>query len=586
MNTSIKIFSLCLVMSACSFKAPIDNKTKASSPLVADVSALDSDGDGLNDRVDKDPSVADIPLFKGEMLEEIKINTSFYSRALDKFQTSELIVKSSDESMVLKPSGSLAKNLVEDVTAYSERSQDNFILPLTRDQIDTYSAPIITDGIAHNYMAHSSDFEGQGYFLDSVEFEIRNKINFASARFESFRDLILDVYFYDYQTKKLEFIDSFKNMGSFEFNKDHLLDIPSVKTRNTRIMDNSVLKAGKFLYVKVKDFYIPEIQSNYSDLMKEVNKKSVPFVLNSPDGLDVFYVGVNGQTGQFKDLVKKSLKSQYEIDENRFIKFKDYPVGEYRHDSTDGSRVNVYSKWSLVTNEINNNPFSYSFLPSDMIVLNYSKSTDPVFMAKNVVSSFCDTKKDIVLKGEGLVPLKTRKLKIVISSLVADEPYLTDSHFTQRTCGGQRCHSGDVTYKQTSVAFRKEPVASNDSRFQSFLKNTYIEIDSFEYPLEKLLLDKKFGFFLEKDGKIVLESNDSFIKSLKGFGAEVVKFSMFHRRAQKYIEVGSYVADCNCWGACGGPPNRIGCSQVTDNGSASKEPFPLNYTFYSSVFVY
>ena len=535
---------------------------------------------------DKDPSVADIPLFKGEMLEEIKISTSFYNRSLDKFQTSELVIKTDDEAMVLKPSGSLVKNLVEDVTAYSERSQDNFILPISKDQIDFFSAPIITEGVAHNFMAHSSDFENQGYFLDSVEFEIRNKINFSSLRFKNFRDLILEVYFYDYQTKKLEFIDSFKNIGSFEFNKDHLLDIPSVKTRNIRIMDNSVLKAGKFLYVKIKDFYIPEIQLSYLDLMKGVNKKSVPFLLNTPDGLEVFYVGVNGQTGQFKDLVKKALKSQYEMDENRFIKFKEFPVGEYRYDSTDGSRINVFSKWSLVTNEINNNPFSYSFLTTDMMVLNYSKSTDPVFMAKNVVSSFCDTKKDIVLKGEGLVPLTTRKLKIVISSLVADEPYLTDSHFTQRTCGSQRCHSGDVTYKQTSVAYRNETVTANDSRFQSFLKKTYIEIDSFEYPLEKLLLDKKFGFFLEKDGKIVLESNDSFIKSLKGFGSEVVKFSMFHRRAQKYIEVGNYVADCKCWSACGGPPVKIGCSQVSDEGSASKEPYPLNYTFYSSVFVY
>ena len=327
---------------------------------------------------------------------------------------------------------------------------------------------------------------------------------------------------------------------------------------------------------------------NYSDLMKEVSKKSIPMVLNSPDEFRVFYTGSNGKASQFKEVVKESLKDGYEMDENRFIKYKEYPVGEYRNESSDGEYLNVYSKWHLVTNEINNNPFSYSFLPTDLIILNYSKSTDPVFMAKNVVNSFCETKKKTVLKGEGLVPLKTRKLKLIISSLTSLEPYLTESLFKKSTCDFQRrrCYVGDVTYKKTEVAFKGVPLVSTDSRFLGFLENTILEIDGFEYPLSKLIKEGRFSLSVDQEGKIIIDSNESFIKSLKGFGTETLRFSVFHRRAQKQIEVGSYLVRCDCGARCGGPAVLVGCDAVRDFGSAAREPVYLDYSFYTSVFIF
>lgn len=573
-----------LFIFGCSFK-PSEKSTIAQSEIQ---SKLDSDGDQLVNKMDEQPYIADIPMFRGEMLEEIKINPSFYNRALDKFEHAEFVIKSEDEDSVIKRSGSYTKNIAEDVSAYAERSQNNLVIPLSREDLNLFSAPIIADGIAHNFMSITSDYESKGYFLDSVDFEIRNRIHFQSERFKNFRDLILEVYFYDYQTKKMEFLDSFKNTGSFEFNKDHLLDIGSIKTRNIRIMDNSVLKAGKFLFVKIKDFYLPDLKINYSDLLKEVQKKSIPIVLNSPEGFETFYVGVDGRPTDLKEVIQKSLKDSFEIDENRFIKYKEFPVGEYRQDTAEGERINVQSKWHIVTNEINNNPFSYSFLPSDIIVLNYSRSTDPVFIAKNVASAFCETKKETVLKGEGLVPAKTRKIKLILSNLVTDEPYIAENFIKKATCDGQgrRCIVGNVTYRSTNVQFRKEPIYSNDSRFESFLKNTIFEVDGFEYPFHKLITEKKFSLDVDKEGKIIIESNESFIKSLKGFGAETLRFSVFHRRAQKQIEVGTYLSSCECGGMCGGPGRDIGCSEVRDFGSVSKEPFYLDYSFYSSVFIF
>jgi hypothetical protein len=136
------------------------------------------------------------------------------------------------------------------------------------------------------------------------------------------------------------------------------------------------------------------------------------------------------------------------------------------------------------------------------------------------------------------------------------------------------------------VAFREEVLVSSDKRFSNFLQNTFLEIDGFEYPLSKLLNESKFTLQIDKEGKMILDSNDSFIQSLKGFGTESIRFSLFHRRAQRQIEVGSYLSRCDCASQCGGPAREIHCDRVGDRGSASKEPFYLDYSFYTSVFVF
>ena len=579
---------LLLSIGACSFKAPEkDNK----NALHVDLSKMDSDGDGLTDNIDSEPFIADIPSFDGEMLEEIKITSSFYNRLKNDTKETELIVKSDNEELVLKKGGSYIKNLVEDSSILATVSVSSLILPLSENDLNLYSAPIITDGVAHDFMGMSFDLKSQGYELDNVEFELRNRINLKSDRFKSFRDIILDVYSYDYQTKRLEFLDSFKNVGSFEFNKDHHLDIPSIKTRNTRIMDNSVLKAGKFLYVKIKDYYIPEINLNYSDLLKEIKKKTTPIVVNSPEEFKTYYVGTNGNPTPVTELISKSLKEDYEIGEGKFIKYKEFPVGEYRVETGDGERQNILSKWFVATNEINNNPFSYSFYPSDLVVLNYSKSTDPVFMAKNVVSTLSDTQKGLVLSGEGLIPMKTRKVKIILSSLIAREPYLKES-FTKRngwgngTCGPAKNHVGEVTYKHTEIAFKDSPIFSNDPRFNELLKYTVIEIDGFEYPLIKLIDEKKFNLSLDNENKIILESQESFLKSLKGFGAESVRFSMSHKVQSQDIEMGKYLHYCKC-SQIGGPGwHDIWCRDVQDRGFTKRIPTGLHYSFYTSMFIF
>lgn len=576
-----------LLSSACSFKSP-ENKDK--SIVTVDYSKIDTDGDLINDSLDAEPYLANVPLFDGEMMEEIKVTSVFYNRALNQVKETELIVKSSDEELVLKKGGSFVKNLIEDNAVLATSSVNNLMLPLSETDLNLYSAPIITDEVAHNYMGTSYELKTQGFVLDAVEFELRNRINLKSDRFKSFRDIILDVYSYDYQTKKLEFLDSFKNTGSFEFNKDHLLDIANIKTRNTRVMDNSVLKAGKFLYVKIKDYYIPELNQNFSDLMKNVKKHTTPVVVNSPDGFDIYYVGTNGSPTKIQDLLLKSLKN-YETGEGKFIKYKDYPVGEYRIETSSGERENILSKWYIATNEINNNPFSYSFFPTDIVALNYSKSNDPIFIAKNVVSSLSDTEKELVLTGEGLVPAKTRKIKVILSSIIAKEPYLESSYSEKAgwgngTCGPEKNHTGNVVYKHTWVNFKNVPIFSNDSRFEDILKYSVIEIDGFEYPLKKLIEEKKFSVHVDNDNKLILESQDSFLKSLKGFGAESVRFSMLHKRQFKNIETGKYLHNCKC-AQIGGPNyHEIGCRDVQDRGHTEMKTVPLNYSFYTSIFVF
>lgn len=593
---NILLLSFLLVSVSCSFKSNDGGGgTPSVSALELSASELDSDGDGIPNTNElesgTDPFVADVPVFKGEMMEEINIHANYYSRSEDKFEKGEMLVKSDDNESVFKKGSSLIRYVSEDTSAFAERSTNNIVTNISFNDINVYTAPIISDEVAHNFMSQISAMEENGYLLDEVEFEVRNKIRLESTYLKNFRDIVFEAYFYDYQSKKLEFIDYYENKGSFEFNKEHLLDIPSIKTRNTRILNNSVLKTGRFLYIKLKDFYIPELRKNYSDLMKEVRKKTVPLVINEPNNFQVKFVGTNGSPDSFVNIINKGLKDDFEIDNNTFIKYKSYPVGEYRHDTSNGERINIFSKWHVITNEIPNNPFSYSFLGNDVIVLNYSKSTDPVFLARDVVNTFIDTAKMKSLKGEPIYPAKTRKMKIILSSLFVKEPVIVES-FSSRsgwgngTCGPAKNHTGTVVYKHTALKFNDVPVLMNDSRFNEILKYTIVEIDGFEYSLSKLIEEKKFSLQIDENNKVILESQDSFLKSLKGFGVDPVKFSIIHRRQFSNIETGTYIHDCKCTQVSGPGYNEIGCRDVQDRGSVQQNSTPKDYTFYTSVFIF
>ena len=572
---------LFLQIYGCSFK-PQDKDSKTS----IDKSLLDSDGDGLSDAVDSNPYLADIPVFEGEMLEEIKIKTKFYNRPLNLFKETEMMVKSDDENAVVKKGMGLVRSLAENEAAIRSLNDDFISLNISSNQLDFYTAPVITDGVAHNFRAQSSDLENQGYFLDSVEFEIRNRINLKSERFKNYRDIIFDVFFYDYQSKKIEFIDSFKNVGSFEFNKDHLLDITNIQTRNTRIMDNSVLKSGKFLYVKIKDFYIPDLKLNYSDLMQEVRKNTIPVVINAPKDYKVFYVGTSGHPSSLIQLFKTSLKNEFEIDNNRFIKYRDFPVGEYRVDDGSGQRQTITSKWHILTNDINNNPFSYTFLPKDIVFLNYTKSDDPIFLPTNVANTFSETKKELVLKGEGFYPAKVRKIKIILSSLTYIKPTLISRFIQRNTCSQSGGIYGGVKYKNVRVDYIPKAITPEDEAFELLLSNTFVMIDGFRYSLKELITDGKFTFSIDSENKISFESTDVFIKNLKPFGSEMAHISLVHQPSVILYEVGEKIVECRCAVVGAGGATSIGCQGVTRLGAVKNEVFDQDYTFYTSLFIF
>jgi hypothetical protein len=573
-----------------------DNQSDSSGegqvvPPVIDL-ITDSDGDGIIDHLEegREKYLADIPKFVGEMLHEIKINTTFFQPSINKSITTEFLINTNQKDLVVRSGQNYLQKLVEDHASLAPRTQNHLMLPIEMDQLHIYSAPVVNESALHNFMVHKNELIRTGQRLDSVSFNLRNKIHFKSERFTHFRDLILEVYYYDYQSKKLEFIDFYKNVGSFEFNKDHLLDIPKVETRNTRILDNSVLKSGQFLYVKIKDFYLPQIQKNYSDLLKDVSKKSTLLLVNSPSGIEQYFVGNNGSPIYFRDLVARSLEN-YEIDENRFIKYRTYPVGEFRHEDQEGNWINILSKWHLATNLINNNPFTYQFLPSDVVFLNYSKSNDPVFITQDVASSFNNTSRGHVLQGEGMIPARTRAMKFIISSLVRLEPIIEESEEEVENCkqynhAYRACVWGSSFYKKKVIKKKSIALRSNDMMMQDFLKYTSLNVDGFSYPLSRLVSDKHFNLQVGSGGKIILESRSSFLNILKGYGSDMVRFSLNHQRQEKVLEVGRVFERCNCKGACGGPVRDIGCNSIKDRGSLSMSRSIIDYTFFASAFIY
>jgi hypothetical protein len=411
---------LLVILSSCSFKHP-DQSSKSSDPLSVD-SSLDSDGDGVPDPQEvlngSNPFVADIPNFQGEFFSEMKVTTTFFDPTSNQTKEVSFQVRrnlTSENGSPVEERDFLSKG----TQFFSEQNallakkagyQVSYLsADLNAEDIGYYAPPRMNDRNIFPFSEKVLDLSRTMEF-EEINFTISNRMLFSYLNSQTYSDLVFDLYWYDDTQKTFKLIGSEFLNGSYLFNEEYIVPL-HFKTGIKELVREISVAGGRFLYLKLRDFKILETGKFFKQIISEVKEKSVPILFYDGDSEVLKYVGVNGQSLGLEEILKRSLSEKFLIMNSKVISIgKKTEENTIERDAFKES-TEVKYRWQILTSEISNNPFSYSFGLNDVISLSYLSSENgfgliPSYIGASISSSFPKTIKTIKVLSSGLTDLR------------------------------------------------------------------------------------------------------------------------------------------------------------------------------------
>lgn len=374
-----KLFFLILCFYACSFKPPEEGGGKSDASRLEAI--MDSDGDGTIDTVEvtmgRNPLIADVPTFNGDMFQEIKVVTSLY-RASDNstvsasFQVKKDLV--SENGVPYEERDFLGKNttfLQEELAR--EAKESNFQrFHLTNDESDLstyYSPPRMNDlkifPFSEKILSHSLTHQ-----YEEIEISILGKLSFKSNDYFNYSDIVYELYHFDQLDGKFSLLGVDTLQGVYGFNKSY--DVGLTFKNNTKSLVKKISDSGgRFIYLRIRDLKIVDNGKFYKEIMDKVKAKSISVNVVSDEYLDQYFVGINSINASMDRILNIALGDNFKVSSGKIIQVKDKSDSQTIERNAYGESEKIENKWFLLTNEIVNTPFRYSFSVKDSLTLGF-----------------------------------------------------------------------------------------------------------------------------------------------------------------------------------------------------------------------
>lgn len=451
-----------------------DNSERSSD------SHVDSDGDGILDKEDERPFIADIPIIGGEFFNRMKVeiwSTGSRTARVAKWQIDwngiEVNETSGNEATKRPRPRSMVDYYLKKGARASNWKIEQVPIEIQTDYlINSFPSPILTRG---EMLKISDELKNQRIndtLSARVDFQADLTISSKSHRY--FKDLTLNVFFITPKGEVRE-IDNLYIEGHYEFNQVLRLN------NRINIMDQlaveSLIVSGSRLFVKVSDFTIIDSNERYSALLGRVRNKSIPLLVS--DGRtnpETFFIGLQGRESSLNSILTRAFgvgqvrMSGSSVDSVRGI--------SNRLTRRDGDWGNEFSQWVLGTNTFFS-PFSYDFTTSDTIVMgyysNYEPDTFPIYMQRKDLA-----KKDFQISGNQYFVDQdfnledvSQRVEMVFSPRKFTIPKQRVFEFTRsKVCGSRDIWMTDMSW---NTGYEVDQIESD---FGEYLKGALVEISN------------------------------------------------------------------------------------------------------------
>jgi hypothetical protein len=418
---------LLLIGVSCSFKPEDKSSSQRSKEALSSIqAAYDSDGDWLSDSEEEanggNRYIADIPLFTGELFQEMTVTTHFYNSTINKTESASFHAKKSrlgesdrndsedsfitnETNFLNEKAAMLAKRKSFHGFHLMENIQSNMGDLIAPPRISSFNAIHFSEQINRLKMSHR---------YEEIDFSIVSRLNISSGRFDSYSDVVVDLMIYDQMTKSFRVIDSQFINQTFKFNKNYQVKL-QFKSNDKGITASVSESGARSVYLRVRDYKINDINKFYKHLLESVKSKSIPLYYNEGSDSRLYYIGINGSRVNLRKVLDTALNGRKITVENETI----VSIGEKaNHSSLEvdawGVPQDEQKKWFLFTNEISNNPFNYSFGTNDFISISYFSKNSPSNIAPSYYSGVLTTKSPRTLKVFKIASQNLQDLRIHI----------------------------------------------------------------------------------------------------------------------------------------------------------------------------
>lgn len=488
----------------CSFKKPDDKKSGSTREEFKINPNQDSDGDGKTDlderKTGENPLIADVPTFQGDFFQEMKVTTHFYNSAANtqeavSFQVRKDVVRENGTPIEERDFLDKGREFLFEQSHLlaNKNSYRGFHYPtdFSIEDIGYHAPPRMNDlkifpfSQKVFYLSQKNDFE-------EMDFVVSNRINFKYHGAKTYTDLVVDLFWFD--NIKMEFIlvgtDFLK--GVYQFNQDYTVPLTfssNIKPLVKEISENG----GRFLYIKIRDFKIIETGQFYMQILSSVSNKSIPVLFSDEEKDSIVYVGTNGRTSGLHEILGIALKDDVQVLNSKIVRIGDRSESVSIERDPYGASESVEKKWHLLTNEISNSPFTYSFAPTDLITLSYISGNRPFALIPSYFGTVISSEKPRDLKT---VKIKTSNLLDMRLNFRPQEVTVPVNKVLQVF----PCHQTPLAKSCFEYSYKLEKLKGIQALQVTSL--VYVTLNGTEFRLDKLL-DEKLASFRVKNSEVI-----------------------------------------------------------------------------------
>ena len=506
---------LCLLLilgvTACAFKSGGGNDPgtgdggsgggpTASLPLGLDPNG-DQDGDGVINKTERElgrrPDVADLPELNVAFLQNYKITAKSAGKT---FVLDTKVGQNSPDFRYRVGSLFIRSHALETAASVGKFSTHTkgTIAP---NDLSWVKYPEIDQAYFQDKALEFQKMFG-GEVPSEMSLTLENNIRLRANRFfPSIKNLVLNFYYYDYESENYHLLKQEVVNRNFMGGVNEIVTV-QIDNLPANLLRENYFKKGEFIISEVVDFEIPEMGTTYKQLLASVKAKCIPVIINTPRELTISYVGIESADKRdrtFAELMAALYKKNYVIEENEVKK-----IGEFENNLGDFTYLkevrekDKVGKWFVLSSPINEHYSDHRYTTADYLILTYATGQELAQQTNEKLHGIWDD----VSGGDSFVvyPLGNISansevhLELYPGRVKGERLIVEDRDYHERpgSCG-RNCISGilemDCMVKVNFFAPFDEPLEFKKS-LEGEVNQLKIVINKEDFPL-RVLLEKK-----------------------------------------------------------------------------------------------
>lgn len=368
------VIMLTSFLSSCSFKSDKDkdSKTRSNEELNADdLKKLDSDGDMINDLDEinqgHDRYIADIPKLSVHFLQDYSININYKDQ--ESFILDTVIARENPDFKYRTGDLFLRENSLKNAAKIARFSSVSWG-KIEQKDFSWIKYPRIDKSYYFEKAREYKHWKKSHQIDSSITLENSLKL-LESPIFESIEEVELNFYYYSYKKESYVLIHTQKLDQVFHSGQREDFTI-TINNPPKELIEDTYFRHGEFIVSEIKDFFIPDLNIKYSDLMASVKAKTLPVYKTNPYENTLDYVAVSNEGEEFISILEKLLPKKFSVEENTLTQIEQFssnlPDYKYLHEISSEDKL---GKWFIMTNKLKQHYLKHKFRNTDTITLSY-----------------------------------------------------------------------------------------------------------------------------------------------------------------------------------------------------------------------